>query len=84
MIFIGADHTIRDFRQDGEPSVDSGVRLPPVRRPGHCGSDMRLTIHSAAATRDSLPSSLGAPGPDLHLVWQCPCGFRQDPQPEPR
>lgn len=76
MIFIGSDHTIRKFGQDGEPSVDSGTRLPPVSRPGHCGEDMQLSIHSAAAAGDSRPPSLDDPVPDLYLVWQCRCGFR--------
>lgn len=83
MIFISNDHTIRKFGQDGEPLADSGTRLLPVSHPGHCGADMQLTIQSSAAAGHSLPPGLDDPVPDLHLVWQCRCGFRLDPQPEP-
>lgn len=81
MIFFGNDHK---SSQDGEPSVDPGTPLHPLSRPGHCGVDMQLTTHSAAAAGDSPSPGLDHPGPDLHLVWQCQCGFRLDPQPDPR
>jgi hypothetical protein len=83
MIFVSNDHTIRKFGQDGEPLADSGTRLLPVSHPGHCGEDMQLTIQSSAAAGHSLPPGLDDPVPDLHLVWQCRCGFRLDTQPEP-
>lgn len=84
MIFFGYDRTIRKSGQEEEPSGDSGTPLPPVSRPGHCGGAMQLTMHSAAAAGDSLPPGLDDPVPDLHLVWQCQCGFRMDhPQPDP-
>jgi hypothetical protein len=76
MIFISSDHTIRNFRQDGKFSVESGGR-PRARRPGHCGEDMELTLGVAPAA-DSLPSDSEDSGPDLRLVWQCRCGFRLD------
>lgn len=66
MLFIGNDHTIRNFSQHG-PSSDS---RPPGIRPRHCGDGMQLIIHGAAAEGST---SLGVEdcGPDLRLVWQC-------------
>lgn len=84
MIFFGNNHTIRNSPHEGEASAKSGARLPPASRPGHCGDDMQLTMHNAAAAVDFLPPSLDDPVPDLHHVWQCQCGFRLDPQPDPR
>ena len=84
IIFFGNDHIIHEYNEDGEPSAESGTRLPPVSRPGHCGDDMQLTMQGAAAAGDSLPPSLDDPVKDLRLVWQCQCGFRLDPQPDPR
>lgn len=86
MIFFGNGHTIRKLGQEGEPSVDAETRPPPVSRPGHCGDDMQLTMYSAAppAARVSLQPSVDDPVRDLHLVWQCQCGFRLDPQPDLR
>lgn len=80
MLFIGNDHTIRNFRQRGEPSVDRGS---PAVRPRHCGDGMQLIIHGAAAEGSTSPGVEDC-GPDLRLVWQCRCGFRLDPQPDPR
>jgi hypothetical protein len=84
MIFIGNDRKIRRFGPEGDFSADSGTRLPPVRRPGHCGDAMQLTMQSAAAAGDSLPPGSDGPVRDLRLVWQCRCGFRLDPVPDPR
>lgn len=84
MILFGNDHTIRKSSHDGEPSVDPGTPLHPLDRPGQCGDDVQLTTHSAAAAGDSPSLGLDDPRPDLHLVWQCQCGFRLDPQPDPR
>lgn len=84
MIFFGSDHSIRKFSQDGEPLVESGTGLPPVSRPGHCGEEMQLTMQSAVAAGDAQPPSSEGSIPDLRLVWQCQCGFRLDPQPDPR
>jgi hypothetical protein len=80
MLFIGNDHTIRNFSQCGEPSADRGS---PVRRPRHCGDGMQLIIHGAAA-EGSTSLGVEEDGPDLRLVWHCRCGFRLDPQPDPR
>lgn len=84
MILFGNDHTIRKSSQDGDPSADPGTPLHPLSRPSHCGDDMQLTTHSAAAAGDSPSPGLDDPRPDLHLVRQCQCGFRLDPQPDPR
>lgn len=84
MIFFGNDHTIRKFSQEGDPSVDPGTLLPPVSRPRHCGDDMQLTMQGADAAGDSVPPSSDDAMPDLLLVWQCQCGFRLDPEPDPR
>lgn len=65
-------------------STDSGTRLSPVSRPGHCGDDMQLTLQEAPNAGKSVPPGPGDPVRDLHLVWLCQCGFRQDPQPDPR
>jgi hypothetical protein len=80
MMFISNDHTIRKFSNDGS----SESRPPPTNRPGHCGEDMQLSIHSTAAAGDSQSPIPEQPGPDLRLVWQCRCGFRLDPQPDHR
>lgn len=84
MIFFGSDHITGKFSQDGEPLAESGNGLPPVSRPGHCGDDMQLTSHGAVAAGDSPPPSSEGSMPELRLVWQCQCGFRLDPQPDPR
>lgn len=84
MLFIGDDRKIHKFCQDGKHSVASGTRPPPVNRPGHCGVDMQLTMQSSAAAGDALSSSLDGSVRDLHLVWQCRCGFRLGPQGDPR
>lgn len=84
MIFIGNDHKIRRFGQEGKFSAGPGTRLPPVNRPGHCGVDMQITLQSSVAAGDSSSPGLDGPVRDLCLVWQCRCGFRLDPQPDPR
>lgn len=78
MLFISNDGTTREFSPEGELAVEPGTRL----RPRHCGDAMQLTMHDAAAARDSLQPGLNGPGPDLRLVWQCLCGFRVDAQPD--
>lgn len=84
MLFFGNDHTIRNFSQTGKPSVDSETRPPAVRRPRHCGEDMQLTMQTATAPGDSLPPGLEPRAQEKHPVWQCHCGFRLDPKPDPR
>jgi hypothetical protein len=84
MLFISSDRKIQKLYQGGELSAASGMGLPPARRPGHCGADMELTMQSSAAAGDFLSPILGGPVRDLHLVWQCRCGFRLDPRSDPR
>lgn len=84
MIFFGVNHPVRNSRQEGILAQDRATPLPPVSRPNHCGEDMQLTMQSAAETKPSPSPGLNAPEPDLHLVWQCLCGFRRDPHPAPQ
>lgn len=79
MLFISNDRTICEFSPEGELAAGPGTRL----RPRHCGDAMQLTLPSAAVAGDSLLPGRDGPGPDLRLVWQCPCGFRLDAQPDP-
>lgn len=74
MIFISNDPTIRNFRQDGEFSAESGGRRR-ASRPGHCGEEMELIL-GAAPAGNPLPPGLEDSGPDLRLLWKCRCGFR--------
>jgi hypothetical protein len=84
MIVFGMSHTVRNNSgQDGERLLGTATRLPPVRRPNHCGDDMQLTMQGAVAARNSPPLGVSGDGRDLHLVWQCRCGFRLDPHPAP-
>lgn len=82
MLFISNDHTIPNFSQVGQSMADPGSR-PPVVRPRHCGDEMQLIIQGATAG-DSTSHGIQGCGPDLRLVWHCRCGFRLDPQPDPR
>lgn len=84
MIFFGNDHPIRHFSQTGKLPVDSKNSPPTVRRPRHCGEDMQLTTQTATALGDSSPPGLDPPMQEMHLVWNCHCGFRLDPKPDLR
>lgn len=83
MVFFAAGHTVRNSGQDGERLLGTATRLPPVRRPNHCGDDMQLTMQGAAAARNSPSPGISGDGRDSYLVWQCQCGFRLDPHPAP-
>ena len=76
IIFFGNNQTIPDSYPEVELSEDPGnANGLFVSRPGHCGEDMQLTLHCAAAVGNSPLPGLDDPRPDLHLIWQCKCGF---------